>query len=188
MTYRERRLRKADRLRGWAGKRDAKAVTAQRRVHAITDNIPLGQPILVGHHSERHARRDQERVESGMRATIEHGRKANDFRSRADNIEAAAGKAIYSDDPDAIEQIVERIAGLEAQRARMKVINAETKKGPGWVDRIVPPLTSKEKRDLEMAAQFNGVLGYPAYAFSNLSGNISRQRKRLGQLRQDVQP
>jgi hypothetical protein len=33
--------------------------------------IPFGQPILVGHHSEGRARRDQGRIESGMRAGVE---------------------------------------------------------------------------------------------------------------------
>jgi len=182
MTYRERRLRKAERLREWAEKRDAKAAVADRKVHAIADNIPLGQPILVGHHSERHARRDQGRIQSGMEAVIEHGKKAQDFRVRAAGIEDAADRAIYSDDPDAVEALTARIADLEAQRARMKAINAEIRNGKGWSERLEPPLTEAERRDLEMAARFNNVIGYPSYALSNLSGNIARQRKRLESL------
>jgi hypothetical protein len=65
----------------------------------------------------------------------------------------------------------------------MKAINRETRKGPGWAERIEPPLTDDERKDLASAAQFNGVIGYPAYALSNLSGNIARQRKRLEGLR-----
>ena len=58
MGYRERRLAKAERLREWAEKRQAKSAAAFKGVHTIADGIPFGQPILVGHHSERHARRD----------------------------------------------------------------------------------------------------------------------------------
>ncbi len=32
--------------------------------------IPPGQPILVGHHSERRARRDAQRIENGMKRAV----------------------------------------------------------------------------------------------------------------------
>src|SRR5437660_3812315 len=112
MTYRERRQARAERLRGWADGRDAKAAARFAAVDAIADNIPFGQPILVGHHSERRARRDQGRIHAGMRAGIENTRKAESMRSRAANIEAAADRAIYSDDPDAPERLRQRIAGM----------------------------------------------------------------------------
>ncbi len=31
--------------------------------------IPPGQPILVGHHSERRTRRDAQRIENGMKTS-----------------------------------------------------------------------------------------------------------------------
>ena len=52
MTTRERRLAKAERLRGWAGSRESKAEAAFSSVQTIADGIHFGQPILVGHHSE----------------------------------------------------------------------------------------------------------------------------------------
>ncbi|WP_142244254.1 DUF3560 domain-containing protein, partial [Klebsiella pneumoniae] len=32
--------------------------------------VPLGQPILVGHHSERRARRHAQKIESGMKRAV----------------------------------------------------------------------------------------------------------------------
>lgn len=177
--YRERRLRKAERLRSWAAKRVAKANAASDRAATIADGIPFGQPILVGHHSERHHRRDLAKIQGSMTRAVEHVRKAESFRERAENIERAADRAIYSDDDDAAERLEERIAELEAKRERIKQINRECRKGAGWSERIAPPLSESEKNDLEMAARFNGVVGYPPYALTNLSGNISRLRKRL---------
>lgn len=58
MTYRDRREAKADRLREWAEKREAKAAAAFDSAATLSDAIPFGQPILVGHHSEKRARRD----------------------------------------------------------------------------------------------------------------------------------
>ena len=43
---------------------------AHDAVSAITENIPLGQPILIGHHSEKKARKDAERIERGMQKAV----------------------------------------------------------------------------------------------------------------------
>lgn len=96
--------------------------------------------------------------------------------------ERAADRTIYSDDVDAVEQLRERIAELEGQRERRKVINREIRRGEGWEARLEPPLTEAEREELLGAARFDGFRGYPPYAMSNLTGNISRQRKRLGSL------
>src|SRR6266566_8386750 len=105
MTYRERRERRADRLREWAAKRTAKSAAAFDRAHDIGAQIPLGQPVLVGHHSERRHRRDLARIDGAMEAGVQHGRVAERMSRRAGNIEAALEASIYDDDPDAIEQI-----------------------------------------------------------------------------------
>lgn len=196
-TYRERRMRRADRLRGWADSRTRKAESAEQTAHGIMDGIPLGQPILVGHHSEAHARRDVDRIHSNFEKAHESRQMASTHDSKADEIERQAGNAIYSDDADAVEQLEARVAGLEAERERCKYINAVIRKGPGWAERIDPPLTDHETRDLEMMAKFSpayanesagpGVRkpfkGYPSYHLSNLSGNLKRQRDRLIKLR-----
>jgi hypothetical protein len=63
----DRAAQRAERFTTYQGKRAADAEQARKAVASIADGIPLGQPILVGHHSERHARRDAEKIESGMR-------------------------------------------------------------------------------------------------------------------------
>jgi hypothetical protein len=119
-TYRERRLAKAERLRGWAEGRESKAEAAHETASRMADAILFGQPILVGHHSEGRDRRYRSRIASNMDKVVEHSRKAESMRSRADNIEAAAEHAIYSDDPDVVERLEERIADLEAERDKVK--------------------------------------------------------------------
>ncbi len=61
---------RAERFEGYSERRGAESESARRAVASIADNIPLGQPILVGHHSERHARRDAERIRSGMAKAV----------------------------------------------------------------------------------------------------------------------
>ena len=167
MTYRDRRAARAERLRGWADGRDAKSAASFAAVDRITDGIPFGQPILVGHHSERHARRDQDRIHSGMRAGIDHADKAAEMRSRAANIEAAADRAIYSDDPDAAERLAERIAELEAERETRKAANADYRKAHRAELAAMTPYARSQ------------AMPWPSYSLENLSGNISRLRGRV---------
>lgn len=186
MTYRERRARRAERLRAWAASRELKAQAAFEAVHAITDNIPLGQPILVGHHSEARARRDLARIDSGMRRAIENAEKAGAMRSRAAHIEQAAERAIYSDDPDAIERLRARIAGLEAKRARIAAYNASCRAAARIGGRgDVSILGEDGQRTVGLCAQAGQLRAggaLPPYAMSNLAGNIARQKARLAAL------
>ncbi len=189
MTYRERRERRAARLRGWAEARDTRSAASFAAVHAIADNIPMGQPILAGHHSERHARRDQDKIHNGMRAAIEHADKAAAMRSRADNIERAADRAIYSDDPDASERLRERIAELEAERERITTYNkaarAAHKAGRPISAEDLAILSPRQAADLATLARVGMMRpdgAFPAYATTNLGGNIGRLRERLAQL------
>lgn len=69
-TPEERKKDRVERFKGYSQKRRADAEDARAGVDRIVGGIPLGQPILVGHHSERRARRDAKRIESGMRRTI----------------------------------------------------------------------------------------------------------------------
>jgi hypothetical protein len=79
----ERAAQRAERFEGYQGRRAADAEHARKAVSAIADNIPLGQPILVGHHSERHARKDAERIENGMRRAIKAFETAQYWKDRA---------------------------------------------------------------------------------------------------------
>ena len=69
-TPEERAAQRAERFETYKDKRAVDAEHARKSVSAIADGIPLGQPILVGHHSERHARRDAEKIENGMRRAV----------------------------------------------------------------------------------------------------------------------
>jgi hypothetical protein len=82
-TLEERAAERAERFEGYSERREADGDAAHARVAAITDGIPLGQPILVGHHSERHARRDAKRIENGMRRAVKMWETAEYWQRRA---------------------------------------------------------------------------------------------------------
>ncbi len=120
MTYRESRLARADRLREWAEKREAKAEADYKTASDRASIIPFGQPILVGHYSERRDRNYREKISRGFERSFESADKARNMASRADGIEAAADRAIYDDDPDAIDRLREKLEGLQAKREAVK--------------------------------------------------------------------
>ena len=83
MTPAERAASRAERFETYQGKRAAEAHHAREAVAAISDGIPMGQPILVGHHSQHRAERDAERIESGMRRTVKLWETSVYWKSRA---------------------------------------------------------------------------------------------------------
>ena len=73
----ERKEAKAERYTSYAENAELRAAQASNRVNTIAAMIPMGQPILVGHHSESRHRRDIARIDNGMRKSIEESKKAN---------------------------------------------------------------------------------------------------------------
>lgn len=63
-TTEDRAAARAERFATYSEKRAVDAAAAENQFHRIADGIPLGQPILVGHHSERRARKDQQRIQA----------------------------------------------------------------------------------------------------------------------------
>jgi hypothetical protein len=179
-TYRQRREARAERLREWAEKREGKADAAAEAADRMASVIPFGQPTLVGHHSERRDRNYRARIAGEMDYAVEHWRKADSMTRRADGIEAQLDASIYDDDSDATEQLERRIAGLEAARARLVAFNKTARKGCPDFDLLTDGLGEswQSLSQLEMLRN----RGFPAYATSNLSSRISKDRDRLARL------
>jgi hypothetical protein len=104
----ERQEQRAERFEEYSDNRKADAEAAHKAVHAIADGIPLGQPILVGHHSEKHARKDAERIENGMRKAVKMWETSTYWTQRA---ASAIRHAKYKELPAVRAR---RIKGLES--------------------------------------------------------------------------
>jgi hypothetical protein len=179
MTRRERLESRLEKRREWAESRERKADNAFHTAHAIGEHIPFGQPILVGHHSEKHARRDQERIFNAMSKGVECSHMAEHHKEKAAGIQHQLNTSIFSDDPDAIEALTAKVEALDAERERCKYINKEIRKGEGWAERIKPALTDKEKAELMSLAKCWGRAGFPSYHLTSLSANARTARERI---------
>lgn len=185
--YQERKEARIDRMEERAARAQAESTAASHAAHEIMRLIPPGQPILVGHHSERHHRRDLDKIDRNMRKSIEAEEKAAYYSSRAAN--AASNHAISSDDPDAVEKLEAKLAKLQAQQERDKAMNA-------WY-RKRKTMNGFPDMDDERAAKIDAALAeqdaspyssgkhspVPAYVLSNRNGEIKRIKDRLAQLR-----
>ncbi|UPT99358.1 DUF3560 domain-containing protein [Bradyrhizobium barranii subsp. apii] len=113
---------RADRFEDYSEKRMADAERARKAVAEIADNIPFGQPILVGHHSEKHARRDKEKIDAGMRKAVQMWRTSQYWTARA---EGAIRHAKYKELPAVRHR---RIKTIEAERRRTERTKADSQK------------------------------------------------------------
>ena len=89
-TLAERAEMKAERLDAIATNKTRKADAFTATADALSRAFEFGQPILVGHHSERRARRTQERMHNNMTKAIEHSRAASNYLYRAQSVQRHA--------------------------------------------------------------------------------------------------
>lgn len=194
MSRRERLEAKLEKRREWAAGREEKSVQSFDKVRQLADQIPLGQPILVGHHSESHARRDVATIHRGMRNGVDHGRMAEHHSERARGIERQLATSIFSDDADAIEALEAKISKLETERDRMKRINAAWRKAgkPNIGDReswqvFVEGAELAQNEELKIARsqqlECYHPQPFPPYKLTNMGGTIRTAKKRIVEVR-----
>lgn len=118
----ERAEERADRFDDYSDKRAGDAQSARLAVSAIADHIPFGQPILIGHHSERRARKDAERIENGMRRAVKMWETSEYWKQRA---AGALRNAKYKERADVRHR---RVKGLEADKRKQERTIAESEK------------------------------------------------------------
>lgn len=121
-TLAERAEQRAERFEGYQGKRKKDAESAYKQMQAISEHIPMGQPILVGHHSERRARKDAERIEGYMQKTVKMWECSEYWEDRTKGV---IGHANYK---DRVDVRARRVKGLEAEKRKYEREIAKSQK------------------------------------------------------------
>lgn len=105
---------RADALHAKAERRFAESDAHLAASDRISEARPFGQPILVGHHSEKRARADQARIERHMDKFVE-------LRREAKRAEAAGQTAdVHMAHRENPRVVANRITRLEADRRRVQ--------------------------------------------------------------------
>jgi len=162
---------RAERFEDYSDKRHADAERASDAVRKLSDGIPLGQPILVGHHSERHARKDAARIENGMRHAVKMWETAGYWTDRA---ASAVAHAKYLERPDVRAR---RIKGLEAD---LRKVTKNRDRSANLVKMWSDPVANLKRKDGEPVTLRAAVLfiannldgGYFAAEYKHRSGYV----------------
>jgi len=93
----DRQEERAERFEEYSEKRAAESEQTLATVDSLASAIPFGQPILVGHHSERRARKHAQKIENGMRHAVNLFEASEYWERRA---EASLRHAAYKERPD----------------------------------------------------------------------------------------
>jgi hypothetical protein len=173
-----KRQQKAERFRELAEKHQSISTGRHLAAREQLEMIPPGQPILVGHHSEKRHRAHLKRIDQHFAKAKEHHDKAEYFRQRADAMES--NRAIFSDDPDATEKLVDKIERLKKRQGVMKRANQLIRKADR--EGLADLGFSNDAIDKLFQADWCGRIGFADYALKNNSANIRRLEKRLAQL------
>jgi frataxin-like iron-binding protein CyaY len=176
--FEARQENRADRLEAGAERSQAEAEAHRRRSDSAVAGIPMGQPILVGHHSERRHRKALDHSHNAMRSSVEADQKARYLKGRAASVGSGG---VSSDDPDARFKLQEELDGMAQAQERMKAANKLVRKG----DRagLVALGFSEKQADSLLKPDFAGRLGFPSYALQNNNANMRRLQKRIEELK-----
>lgn len=176
-NFEAKRQARLERFKELAEKHKQQAGQRFENASKMAACIPMGQPILVGHHSEKSDRAFRDRIDGNMRKGIDHENKAAHFENRAAAIEN--NSSILSDDPEAKQKLQEKIEKIERTSAEMKRINAHYKAHGTFPDDGDPALV---KLGQENIAVWRGGRPFPQYSFTNLRGQVKNARQRLANL------
>lgn len=175
-AYEQKRQQRIERLKDRAARLARASAAAHERARSIADMIPMGQPILVGHHSQRRHERDIARITSGYERAA---RLADEAAATLRRVRAAeTNAAISSDDPDAIAKLRAKLDALEGVRARMVAANKAVRSRDPRTALAALGFSTPLVDEL-LTPDFAGRLGFPPFRLQNAAGKCTRLRKRI---------
>ncbi len=180
--FEARRAARVERLRERANKKAGERDAAWEEEKRIGDRIPLGQPILIGHHSEKSHRATIRKLHRLADKQVRLRDEEAELRRRADAAEA--NRAIYADDPEALRKLRGKLERHEQMHERMKAANAAIRKhakaGPyAQTTALVDLGFTEERARALLKPDFCGRIGFADYALRNNGAEIRRLKQRI---------
>lgn len=173
MTRRERLENKLERREEWAAKASYRSEAAANTAHGLTCDIPLGQPNINGALTSV-----LNRAGAAMSRSCAESAKAEYHEQKAEGLSRMLGRTIFSDDPDAVEQIEKKIAELEYAQEHYKNINKICKSKK--LDEVAKINQLQGIGVTSTMAQWYAEIGrVPSCVLTNNNANIRRYKQRL---------
>lgn len=176
MNKKERQEARVERYREYAENAAKRATAAFNASNAAVAGIPPGQPILVGHYSEKAHRRALERSNGAMMRSVHESEKAAYYHQKAEAAEN--NNNIYIGDDDAIERLEEKIATLSATQEKMKAVNKLMRSKKSDDEKLAELLALGFSETAAKNAIANNYT-YAAYMLTNNNAKINAAKKQL---------
>lgn len=154
-TYNERIETRRQRYADLANKKRTEASRLYKSGNDALSVIPFGQPILVGHHSERADRSYRARAVGKIDKSFAMDGVADYYEQKA---ESYGSHGISSDDPEATTKLEEKLLQLETAQNKMREENIMAR------HKYLPQ-------------------PYARYQLSNNNANIHRVKQRISELK-----
>lgn len=181
MSRQEKRQERAERFRELSRKANSESNAAFNRSRSMSECIPFGQPILIGHHSEGRDRRFREKIHNTMGKGVELSRKADYYAQKAEAAEN--NTSIYLEDEDSVERLQEKVDKIEKLQEAMKATNkilqskkltdvmkVEALQALGYTEQTAVAALEPDR--------FNQV-GFPSYKLTNNNARLKSAKERL---------
>jgi hypothetical protein len=191
-AYQAKVAARIERMRVRAARLKAHGERRVERAKEMASVIPMGQPILIGHHSEKRDRNYRGRIDSNFTKGFAAMGEARELERRADAAEDNAERVVSSDDPDAVSKLKQKLSEVESLRVSGKAINkiiqAARRKGPpeSWGHLAAAELRkaghSESLVSAALTADFAGRYGMPDYKLTNLGAEARRLAARIKML------
>ena len=97
-SYEERQQAKRDRFQALADKAAGKSAAAAKQASDMARHIPFGQPVLIGHHSEKRDRAFRARIGGTMDKSIVEANKADYYEQKAAKLQDGKRCVIFIDE------------------------------------------------------------------------------------------
>ena len=181
-SYEERQQERKERYLQLAEQAERESSSVWSEAQRMADAIPMGQPILVGHHSERADRAFRGRIDAKQHKAFDLSSKAAYYRDKAESVGTGGISGL---DPDAVaklgKELEKRIKAQEEMKAANRAVKMkDIEKGNaklremGYTDSNISDLRKPD---------FCGRIGYPDYMLQNNNASIRRIKERIAELK-----
>jgi hypothetical protein len=174
-SYEMKQQARKERLEKAAERARQASDAAHKRSRDLVAGIPFGQPILVGHHSEKRHRNAVDKSWAALGRATKLSELAANLEERARSV---GDGGISSDDPEAIEKLDDKLETMIAKRDRMKLVNKLYRKGDA-AGLAALGLDLEQLRAKVAAVGYSWVKApYESYQLTNLGARIRDAQKR----------
>lgn len=181
MTREEKRQARIERLKNLAANARRESTELFVKSSKMADVIPFGQPILVGHHSERSDRRYRNKIHETMGKSVKADEKAEYYERK---VKAAENNdSIYLDDENSVQKLeakIERLTLLqENMKAGNKIVKNKKLSDLEKIDKLKKLGFSEKDAAYRITPNFYGGIGFPSSELSNNNAVIRNAKQRL---------